>query len=889
MIILVVAIVAWSINRDKTIVGSTKETLFGTEISKSEIKSFLKAMTKDLDKINSETTWSEHYYTPLDADVEIYSNRGKKIKVKKMVDAIRRDKKTPLFMVIGEPGSGKSVSLRILASKMLQEVEKSNVLPIYIDLKYWNNKYDMCKDNQITGNNLFKFIKEHLGERLDDIFSSEFIEEYFQLLHKRGNLFYIFDSFDEIPELLDEDEHSELIDTYSNALDSLLESSTGTRGILASREFKSPTQKYRATTVYKIKRFDELQIDETIASYTGDKKSKISKILANENQRLFSEISNPFVLKLYVNYLRKEKKKVPKNQEVLYNYYLKDRLSTCEQRLKSARISYEELKRIAIDVSSFMLSNNRYGLEVPLKTLEEQFNQYKIEEAVNILKYAKLMRVGQSEEKRVSFVHRRFCEYYAVQRFIADPEEVRDIYSEAIKNDGKYRDPLVLYCEVDDNRIVEEIAAFCWDNIRDSKNLKDIHSEETMYAIRSLRFMNDAFRYKGDYIKPFRKELYKFLKGIVVEDNSILLKKIAIEALGLLDENQINEIIAHTLRLRVNWLTENILLSCRYVKKIRRESSDLLCKYFDQMTIYELVTNRKRFIFNTSISESLKGVGNHLKLKYLDLLLLIIFGMMCILISPIFATVIIILGVLIALFEVLKKFFMPHKIMSGYLFLKARLYLSFVYTVTVVSQILYVLKGEAFASGIKLGIDTNQVLTSNDLHIVREVFVGYPLVILTILSLFLAIPLYDLFTNFKRIVKVITKKKIIGVIIVLPILFCLLWVMQKLITGNGIFFIMIPFAILLVVLGVSFIRDWWHDRKIMKELVPGTHISRQTIEEIITALIRENAQIDFLEQLQKKSVVVTGTYITDCFLSEVNGYDVAVLLSKLEEKWMCLN
>ena len=74
---------------------------------------------------------------PLKADVEI-KRKGKN--QKKVVDLLAALKKChqnnqPIYLLIGEPGSGKSVALRKLCRELLEEVDESGKIPLYINLK----------------------------------------------------------------------------------------------------------------------------------------------------------------------------------------------------------------------------------------------------------------------------------------------------------------------------------------------------------------------------------------------------------------------------------------------------------------------------------------------------------------------------------------------------------------------------------------------------------------------------------------------------------------------------------------------------------------------------------------------------------------------------------
>lgn len=81
-----------------------------------------------------------------------------------------------------------------------------------------------------------------------------------------------------------------------------------------------------------------------------------------------------------------------------------------------------------------MFSSLHLGLEASADELAEQLPQYPIEDIVDILVFSRLGRLGSGDERRFSFAHRRFNEYFIAQRFIEQPERVP---KEAIPADSR--------------------------------------------------------------------------------------------------------------------------------------------------------------------------------------------------------------------------------------------------------------------------------------------------------------------------------------------------------------------------------------------------------------------------------------------------------------------
>jgi ABC-type uncharacterized transport system fused permease/ATPase subunit len=99
------------------------------------IQSLKSNLRNRLQLLNSQTQWSDTNYVPLEAEVQILEGRSTRRKVVDLLNAIRLNPNTGLFVVLGEPGTGKSVALRTLAGSLLSQSGPIDRIPIYINLK----------------------------------------------------------------------------------------------------------------------------------------------------------------------------------------------------------------------------------------------------------------------------------------------------------------------------------------------------------------------------------------------------------------------------------------------------------------------------------------------------------------------------------------------------------------------------------------------------------------------------------------------------------------------------------------------------------------------------------------------------------------------------------
>jgi len=98
-----------------------------------KLQGFCRILLDDLNKIDRETNWSSEYFTPLDAEVEVHSENKKTNKIMDFLSAIKSQRKKRVFLVLGDLGSGKSVSLRSLCRELLRKkIDNKYKVPIYI-------------------------------------------------------------------------------------------------------------------------------------------------------------------------------------------------------------------------------------------------------------------------------------------------------------------------------------------------------------------------------------------------------------------------------------------------------------------------------------------------------------------------------------------------------------------------------------------------------------------------------------------------------------------------------------------------------------------------------------------------------------------------------------
>lgn len=376
-----------------------------------------------------------------------------KREITKLNIAMKKNKKDKAFLVLGDPGSGKSTSLCKLCIDLLDDVEKTNRIPIYINLKEWiiDKKWD--ENNPPSAKGLHKFIKENIIKRLDNDFTTKFIDNYFDDLLENGHLFLVLDSFDEIPAVLDEEDSSWLIKELSSVIYKFLTYGHESKGLLSSRIFRKPTKEFNTDTLYEIKPLDDDKIIEIMQKRIDEKEELITKLFKDKPE-LLSLSRNPFTAALISSYLEKHNK-LPENQSYIYKDFIEKQLNSSLSRPNTKIVNNEVVLNAVVlnavkHISNKMYKDYNYGLEIPVnlvyKILEKEYSKEIISAIISKLKYSKIIRLGRGDNELFSFVHRRFHEYFVAINLI--DKDIEYIMLESIPKDTKWRDSLIMYCEL---------------------------------------------------------------------------------------------------------------------------------------------------------------------------------------------------------------------------------------------------------------------------------------------------------------------------------------------------------------------------------------------------------------------------------------------------------
>lgn len=574
-----------------------------------KLDAFCSALKDHLIAVDRDTNWSPEYYTRLEAEVEIQPDSGGRQRrtVVDLQTAIRSDQHSRAFLILGDPGSGKSVAVRKLAQDMLGEVPQSRRVPIYVNLREWlrfdqnaNRTPDTAawsENNKPSVAELEQFVRRSVKAR-GDVFTEDFVDRYFRDLWDHGYLFFIFDSFDEIPELLDVDEESSIIKSLSETLSRFIATNPNSRGVLASRVFRRPTQDFLAEKILEIRPLSEERITNALERFPFfSENTKLA--LFRDHPDLASIARNPFLMALLGTWVE-DHRSFPQSQTQLYESYLRGRLAKSRSRMEQHNLTQEEVTKGAIDIAWFVFQCQEYGLEAPIRVLSDKSVTPQAYPVIDVLQFARIARVTQAEPKSFAFVHRRFLEYMVTSKFI---EDFSLVPSEHIPTDSRGRDSLVLYAQICEKAAAEALALRCWGEIH-------THFDDPatrMRAIHSLRFLIDAFQSRRDVISGIQQPLADLISHHA-ESNNVILSKICLESTGLLPADAADIVLRDAISGKDLWLQETAFRACRHLPRLNAQLTASAVRYVILMRGLHFWTTSRALIFSLSLSDALSPV-----------------------------------------------------------------------------------------------------------------------------------------------------------------------------------------------------------------------------------------------------------------------------------------
>ena len=423
---------------------------------------FADHVESEMRRLNTLEQWSDYRFAELEAEVEAEGSR--RIPLPQFFfhgvrNTLRREKslsvalaksKERLILVEGEPGAGKSVALRHLvqtgARKAMRSRNAGSIIPVYVNLR----ELERTSEQPINRKLIQDFVLSLLN-RINDRDIEEFLEEEFEAGLRQGTWLFLFDSFDEIPEILSSVGADKAITEYAQAIADFLGGMNRCRGIVASRQFRGPGQlgwpRFRVLTLSE-KRQREL-IRRAGLSRLSESQFFVNLVQAREEIRAMA--SNPMFLGLLCEQSRTGRE-FPQSAHTVFETYLEMRLTRDSERLERRfKLEPKQVRKIAEAIAFCMAADSGLGLSPLRAHLKAGLVQHgflhpeDLDMAMDALEFIKLARQGATDStaqgRTFTFAHRRFQEYFATCVVLDDFGRVKP---EELLINGRWRETAVV-------------------------------------------------------------------------------------------------------------------------------------------------------------------------------------------------------------------------------------------------------------------------------------------------------------------------------------------------------------------------------------------------------------------------------------------------------------
>lgn len=566
------------------------------------------ALLRRLDRIDDETRWSDSNYVPLEAEVQILEGESTRGRLVDLLTALQRNQKAQIFVVLGEPGTGKSVAMRKLARDLLEGSKNSDRIAVYVNLREWRSEKIWTEKSPPTVQDFEVFLYNNLMQNYNlDSNSKAFLQDNYQRLLPAGYFFFIFDSFDEIPAVLDKDENSWLIKALSDCIVGYALSGLNSRAVLSSRLFRKPQLVNKKRTVYEIRPFSDDRIVRAISQSVNNHVA-LSRLVFGSRPDLGSIARNPFLLDLLINHFN-QTGAAPANQADMFKTYIQSNIDLARRTHDLKEVSDPEIYEMCEYIALTMFNSHNIGLEIVDVDLKEKAQPI----VSTVLRFLAQARVGRLNPitSVFSYSHRRFHEYFLV-RVLSSRKQ--PIPFDAIQTDSRWRDALVLYAEVAPEADAKIIISHSWEYIGRLKTASiSENADEFFEARNSLWFLVEGFRAKSALLYAYHAGLFDIVRTKIENDVDYIEKRVVVEAFALLPLSMSHELMLSVISRYPQWIGERAVSAARYLPHIDSELANAIFGFCTNRNgfagVVEAIRQRRTF----ELSDAFKAVALRLK------------------------------------------------------------------------------------------------------------------------------------------------------------------------------------------------------------------------------------------------------------------------------------
>jgi hypothetical protein len=438
---------------------------------------------------------------------------------------------------------------------------------VYVNLKELERS-----QNQLVDRDLIKEFVLHALNRVNDRDVAEFVEDEFEDGLRKGYWFFLFDSFDEVPDILSSVETDTTIQAYAMAISDFLGGMNRCRGVLASRAFRGPRQlgwpRFRILPLTCVQR--TTLIRRVGLRYAVSRELSQQLAAAGDDVKLMS--ANPMFLALLAE-RAKSGRPFPSNVRDVYETYIDTRLERDEDRLmRRFGLGAAEVRSGAEQVAFAMAADEGLGLSPSRAALADSLKKlhlgmsYDLDVLLDALEFIKLARSEALSQtgrgKTFTYAHRRFQEYFATSVVLREPTRVPP---RPLVSDARWREAVVVLCQTQPRSVLEPV-------LRETENIlstssaysgSDSQSQDLVPqfewpdgCLHVLGILQDGFAgHLDDVPDPIRDKAGSLLSE-AVKTGSLADKRWALEVAGVVPPTVLTDLLRIAFEQRGQWLED---------------------------------------------------------------------------------------------------------------------------------------------------------------------------------------------------------------------------------------------------------------------------------------------------------------------------------------------
>jgi len=547
---------------------------------------FADHLESELRRLNNDEEWRDYRYAELEAEVEAEGDttywpvwrlwRRSTLRREHSLSHALAKSVERLILLEGDPGAGKSVALRHVARRLASVAMHSRsartVIPLYVNLKTLDRPATNAIGPELIERHVLQTLNRFNSRDIDEFLTEEFAEGM-----RHAKWLFLFDSFDEIPEILSSVSADATLMLYTQAIADFLAGLNVCRGIVASRHFRGPRSlmwpRFRLLDLTDRRRADLVRRMDL----PRDVERELSETLPLANRELAAMSRNPMFLGLLCEFAR-QSREIPENGHAVFEAYVSSRLRRdADKVLRRFGLDELTLRRGAEEIAIRMVERSDIGLSPLRRQLLISSTGPNIEGLDICLDALEYIRLGRREDSgdgpTFTFAHRRFQEYFATCAAIRQPDRL-DLM--ALLLDGRWRETAVTMLQTQPARslqallgaavtllggIAGEIAVRSDDNsIKYQFGWPAEHEPDEFVwpdnCLHLLGLLQSGLSGRADDVPAELQSLAGKIIGAAVSRGSLVDRRWALELCGVAPPAVTDELVRNALGGRSHWLAD---------------------------------------------------------------------------------------------------------------------------------------------------------------------------------------------------------------------------------------------------------------------------------------------------------------------------------------------